>query len=290
MRLEHSYAICTDTGADIPWRTAQVQQLEIAHLHYTMDDAAYIYDLGRETDLTAFYYAMRNSVQVKTIPVLPEAFCSMWNPVLVSGRDVLYLSLSGAMSSSFQSAQVAREQMRLLHPERRIILVDTCSCSLAQGMLVFEAAQMRAENRTIDDVAGWVVENRKYTHGLLFPEERDGLRAAGLYSGNAINELLGRQTLFSLGANGGLNQAGHFKTRQEALRGVLDYVRSVGYALENQVVGVVHADVPEKAEKLCWLLKKHAGCTQTMIMPMGPIIGAYARPGALGVAFFGSRR
>lgn len=285
-----AYIICTDTGADIPWRTAHQQQIEIAHLHYTMNDTAYIYDLGRETNLSAFYFALRNGAAVGTIPVQPEAFVAQWTPILAAGMDVLYLSISARLSKSFLAAKNAREQMQQQYPMRRIVLVDTAACSIAQGMLAFEVAYMRKEGATIDETAGWVVENRAYLHMALLPEERKPLRDAGYFTGGAVGELLGRRSVLYMDANDTLQEAGRYKTQAEALLGMAAYVKQAGYALEQQVVSIAHADAPQVAATLSEVLAQETGCLRTSILPMGPIAGCYAGPGAVGVAFFGEKR
>lgn len=290
MNSEFAYAIFTDTGADMPWGTARQQQVEIAHLHYKMNDAAYTYDLGRETDLTAFYFAMRNGTAVGTIPVLPEAFCALWEPHLMEGRDVLMLSISRHLSRTFLAAQHAREELLARYPERRVVVVDTLCCAVAQGMLVFEASHMRREGKGMDAVAAWVVENRQYVNALLLPANLKWLRESGLYEGGAMGELMGRRTLLRMDAAGGLVTEAKSKNEEEALFAIAGSIQRMGYALNSQIVGITHADAPELAAQLRDILCTQAGCSDATILPMGPITGCYAGPGAVGVAFFGSRR
>ena len=288
--MDQSYVICMDTGADIPWHTAQRNQLAVAHLQYTMNDASYIYDLGRETDLPSLYFSMRNGTQVTTEPVSVEELMTQWNSILASGRDILYLGLSAALSGTLRNAQRAREQMRLLYPMRRIVLVDTRACSVAQGMLLFEAAAMRGENRSLDDTAAWVVENRSYIHGLLLVESLRGIRGAGLVRAGALQELMGRRALLRLGVHGEAELCGGFKTKESAIVRMAEYAAQYGFALNTQTVTVTHADAPKLAAELKEALQTGAGCAEVSILPMGPIIGAHAGPGAVGAAFFGTKR
>lgn len=290
MNPENSFVICTDTGADMPWGTAKQQQVEIAHLHYKMNGAAYAYDLGRETDLSAFYFAMRNDAQVGTIPVLPEAFRALWEPQLIQGRDVLSISISRHLSKTFLAAQHAREELVARYPLRRIVVVDSSCCAVAQGMLVFEAAHMRREGKSINEVASWVVNNRPYVNALLLPADLKWLRESGMYQGGAIGELLGRKTVLCMDAEGRPVVEGRAKDDAEALNSMAESVRRMGYALNNQIIAVTHADAPDLAAQLKEILCTQVGCADATILPMGPITGCYAGPGAVGVAFFGSPR
>ena len=289
MSQESAYVLFTDTSADMPWGSAKQQQIELAHLHYKMDDTAYTYDLGRETDLSAFYFAMRNGTAVSTIPVLPEAFISLWEPHLISGRDILMLTLSRHLSRTFVAAQHAREELLARYPMRRIVVVDTLCCAAAQGMLVFEAAFMRRDSKSLNEVAKWVVENRRYVNALLLPQDTRWLRAAGLYEGGAIGELMGRRVILRMDADGLPVPEAKARNEEEALRALVESAQGLGYALNKQVVGVTHADAPELAKEVSELLLE-AGCADATILPMGPICGCYAGPGAVGVTFFGSSR
>ena len=289
MSQESAYVLFTDTSADMPWGSAKQQQIELAHLHYKMDDTAYTYDLGRETDLSAFYFAMRNGTAVSTIPVLPEAFISLWEPHLISGRDILMLTLSRHLSRTFVAAQHAREELLARYPMRRIVVVDTLCCAAAQGMLVFEAAFMRRDGKSLNEVAKWVVENRRYVNALLLPQDTRWLRAGGLYEGGAIGELMGRRVILRMDADGLPVPEAKARNEEEALRAMVESAQGLGYALNKQVVGVTHADAPELAKEVSELLLE-AGCADATILPMGPICGCYAGPGAVGVTFFGSSR
>jgi|GEM_PF-5875525 len=290
MNPNYTFAIFTDTSADMPRGVPKQQGIELAHLHYKINETAFAADPGGETDLSAFYFAMRNNTAVSTIPVLPETFATLWEPHLMAGRDVLALTLSRHLSRTFVAAQHAREELLSRYPGRRIVVVDTLCCGAAQGMLVFEAAFMRGEGKGLDEVAAWVVENRRYVNALLMPADLKWLRAGGFYAGGALSELMGRKSLLRMDEQGLLALEGKAKDEEDGLYLLLDSVRHYGYALNKQVVGVTHTDAPELAARLSGLLLEEAKCADTTILPMGPACGCYAGPGAVGVAFFGSTR
>ncbi len=287
---ECSYVLYTDTGADIPFCTALEQEIKIANLHYCVGDEACTYDLGRETALFEFYSAMRNGIPVSTLPVLSEALLRLFEPELELGNDVLMLTISRYLSRTFFEAQRARETLLLRHPKQRIIIVDTLSSSIAQAMLVFEASNMRLEGSGLDEVAQWAVKNRSYVNGLLLTESMEWLRKSGLYSGGVMGDVLGRRTLFRLNAKGLLSVEAKGLSTDKSLYALTDSIMRIGYSLENQVIVLAHADAPELAQELRELLLTETGCSGVSILPMGPINGAYAGPGAICAAFYGSAR
>lgn len=284
------FVICTDSAADLPWLTAIAQKVEIAHLHYSMNDTVSSYTPGRETDLSAFYFALRNNTQAETISVLPEAYKAMFEPHLIANRDILLLSLSRYVSKSFVAAQHAREELLSRYPSRRIVLLDTLCAGVAQGLLVNEAALMRQEGEELDHVANWVLENRAYINGLLLPASLTRLREAGFFRGGAMGELLGRRLLLSMDGAGCFRQAASCKDDEDALHAFVHHVQQMGYALNRQVVAITHTDQPDLAARLREALIGEIGCDDAAILPMGPIAGSYVGPDAVGVAFYGRAR
>ncbi|HPY37229.1 MAG TPA: hypothetical protein PLH38_05305, partial [Clostridia bacterium] len=60
------YVLYTDTSADIPFSTAQQQEIKFADLHYSVGDETRTYAFSRE-ELFEFYSAMRNGAHVGTL-------------------------------------------------------------------------------------------------------------------------------------------------------------------------------------------------------------------------------
>ncbi len=285
------YIVMTDMGADLPHTSIAQLGIQIAPMHYQLRGEACSIEPGKQADLTAFYYALRNGVPANTIPVLPEAFSALWEPVLAAGTDVLQLIISRAISNTMNAAIAARSAILPQYPGRRVVLVDTASCSMAQGMLVFEAAKMREEGSSLDEAAEWVVQNSRHLNVLLLPQMMDWLRNGGAFTGNLpVSALFSKRQLFRLDENGRLQVQDHARDEREAIGKMAAVVRRTGYALNTQVISVTHADAPELAATLVKALKDEAGCGDVLVLPMGPIIGCHAGPGAVGVAFFGSIR
>lgn len=284
-----SYSIVTDTASDLPYQTIDKAGILIADLHYSVQGGAMTtFDMGRRESLTSFYTAMRNGQEVSTIPVLPEAFMRLWEPSLVAGEDILCITLSRFISNTFAAAQQARFALLTQYLDRRIVVVDSACSAVAQGMLVYEAAEQRNEGKSMDEVAAWLVQNRRHVNALLLPEDTKWLRAGDIYDGGA--SLLSRKNLLKMDAEGGFYRLAQAKTEEQAMELLCAELRDTGYSLDGQVVSVTHADAAERAAALAELIRNETGCAGTMMLPMSPITGAYAGPGAIGVAYFGNSR
>ena len=61
--------------------------------------------------------------------------------ILSQGLDVLVLAFSSGLSTTYQSAVIAAEELREKYPQRKILVVDTLAASMGQGLLVWYALQ-----------------------------------------------------------------------------------------------------------------------------------------------------
>ena len=62
-------------------------------------------------------------------------------PILESGKDILMLVFSSGLSSTYNSARIASEELQELYKDHKIILIDTKAASLGEGLLVQLAAK-----------------------------------------------------------------------------------------------------------------------------------------------------
>ena len=77
--------------------------------------------------------------------------------VLQEGKDILCVCFSSALSTTYQSACIAAEDLREKCPEAKILVIDSLSASRGQGMLLYRAVRERREkNLTIDELDAYV--------------------------------------------------------------------------------------------------------------------------------------
>ena len=120
-----SFAILTDTSANLPTPLLQKHGITVAPFSYSYDGAEHTcLDTG-SFDGAAYYGAMRKGTVVTTSLVNPDRFISAARPLLAAGEDVLFVGMSSGISGSFGSAKLAAGDLREEFPGRDIQLVDT---------------------------------------------------------------------------------------------------------------------------------------------------------------------
>ncbi len=97
---------------------------------------------------------------IKNIEV-QEAFFEKY---LKEGKDILNISLSHALSNTYDMCRKAAENLQEKYPERKIIVVDSLRYSGGDGLLVSFAGEMKKAGKSIDEVAEWLENNKQKCH------------------------------------------------------------------------------------------------------------------------------
>lgn len=151
------YIIMTDSCCDLTDQMARELELEVLPLTMTMDGKEYPNTLdGRYITNVEFYKRLRAGKTSTTAAVNVGQFEDAMRTVLGRGQDILCLCFSSALSTTYQSAVIAAENVAPDFPEHTIRVIDTLSASRGQGLLVYLAAQKKKEGLTLSSWGiGW---------------------------------------------------------------------------------------------------------------------------------------
>lgn len=145
------FTILTDTSANLPPEYLRQEQIPvIPFTFHTSSGEQMCLDL-HSFDAKAFYAAMQKGEKVTTSQIPPQRFVDVMTPLLEHGEDILFVSMSSGISGSYASAHIAAAQLRECFPERKILLVDTYSASLGEGLLVMQAVELRRAGLSIEE-------------------------------------------------------------------------------------------------------------------------------------------
>ena len=155
------YIIMTDSCCDLTDQMARELELEVLPLTMTMDGEEYPNTLdGRYITNEEFYKRLRAGKTSTTAAANVGQFEDAMRAVLGRGQDILCLCFSSALSTTYQSAVIAAENVAPDFPERTIRVIDTLSASRGQGLLVYLAAQKKKEGLTLSQLGDWVEDNK----------------------------------------------------------------------------------------------------------------------------------
>lgn len=286
------YKITTDNTADLPYSFYKENDIDFLFLRYTMEDEEY--NLETELPVSEFYDRMRNGSMPTTSQYNTEDAAGLWEPYLKQGMDILHIAFSSGLSGSYNSARLAAEELREKYPERKIIVLDTLSASLGEGMLVWYAARMKKEGKTIDEVASWLEENKLHLCHVFTVDDLFHLYRGGRVSKATaiLGTMINIKPMLHVDNEGHLINLSKVRGRKRSIIKLADMMdeRIGSYKDKNPIMMISHGDCADEAEVLKQeVLKRYPG-TEILINYVGATIGAHSGPGTMALFFLGEYR
>lgn len=287
------FVILTDSCCDMTARMAADLELEVLPLSLNMEDRVYHNYLdGREIGFQDFYARLRAGALATTSAISVGVFDEAMRKILDSGRDVLYLAFSSALSTTYQSAVIAADDLREAYPGRKIFVVDTLSASLGQGLLVYLCVQEKRKGKTIDQVHVFAEETKAKVCHWFTVDDLNYLKRGGRISAAtaAVGTMLSIKPVMHMDNEGHLVAVGKARGRKASLKALADSMEATMLPGRNETIFISHGDSLEDAEYLANLVRERTGVQDIVINYVGPVIGAHSGPGTIALFFWGSER
>ena len=284
--------IITDSSCDLPREYVDDNNIEVISLVLNLNGQIIKDDLGKTLSYKDFYQKMRDGATPTTSQVNAHEFEEAFSKHIKNGDSIIYISISASLSGTFNSANIAKNNLLEEYPEAKIELVDSLSASIGQGLLVLKACEMRDNGASIEEIVEWLEENkRKVIHSILI-DDLNHLKRGGRISGATatIGGLLNIKPSAYLDDEGKLAQGEKIKGKKKALRFLANEVKERAIDSENEVLYICHGDCQEEAESLRDIIEEEVKFKNVIINYVGNVIGAHTGPGALAVIFLGKNR
>ena len=240
----------------------------------------------------AFYDELRAGTMATTAAVNPEGWGNAMEEALKEGKDVLVLTFSSALSTTYQSAVIAATELEEKYPHRKIRVVDTLCAALGQGLLVHHACRKRDEGMDLDQLAAWVEENKLHLCHWVTVDDLGHLKRGGRISAAsaAVGTMLHVKPIIHVNDEGKLINTAKVRGRKAGIAYNAGKFGETKGDFDNETIFIAHGDCPEDAAALETLLKEQYGAKNILTGYVGPVIGAHTGPGVLVVFFLGEHR
>ena len=245
-----------------------------------------------EASVKAFYDILRTGVTASTSAANPDDWARTMEPVLQAGQDILILAFSSALSTTYQSAVIAADELREKYPDRKINVVDTLAAALGQGLLVWNACRKRDEGLSLDELTAWLEDNKLHLCHWVTVDDLSHLKRGGRISATTalVGTMLNIKPIIHVDDEGRLINVGKCRGRKAATEFIAAKLAELGEGFDNSTVFVAHGDCPDDAEILANIVKEKYGVKEVITGYVGPVIGAHTGPGVLVVFFMGKHR
>jgi DegV family protein with EDD domain len=240
--------------------------------------------------IETFFEKMRAGIPVTTAQVNTFTFIEAFEPVLKGGEDVLYIGFSSKLSGTVQSAFSAAEELNAKYPDRKVVVIDSCSASLGEGLLVYYAA--RKHDLSLDDLAKWVEENKlRFVHWFTV-DDLVYLKRGGRISGAtaAIATILNIKPVMHVDNEGFLVAVEKVQGRKKSLRSLFERMEKTVDTKATDTVFIGHCVAKPDAEYVASLVHEKYPDMMIHIDDIGTSVGAHSGPGTIALFFVGNER
>ena len=287
------YVLLTDSCCDLSVEMAAELGVEILPLSLEMGGKSYRnYPDGRDIGFQEFYTRLRAGELATTSAVNVGEFEDKMRALLQTGRDILCLSFSSALSTTYQSSVIAAEELRSEFPDARIETVDTLCASLGQGLLVYLCAMEKQKGRSLDEVKTFAEQTRLHVCHWFTVDDLNHLKRGGRISAATalFGTMLSIKPVMHVDDEGRLIPVSKARGRRASLLALVERMAQIAIDPANQTVFISHGDCLEDAEFVASELRRRLNVRTIHINYVGPVIGNHSGPGTMALFFLGTQR
>lgn len=290
------YIVSCCSTADLSEEHFKERDIRFICFHYELDGVERPDDLGKSLPFSEFYQAMRDGAQTKTSQVNTEEFCKYFEEFLKEGYDILHVCLSSGISGVLNSANIAKEEMQMKYPERKIFVVDSLGASSGYGLLMDKLADLREEGMGIEELYHWAEENKLRLHHWFFSTDLTFYIKGGRISktSGAIGSILNICPLLNMDNAGKLIPRFKIRGKKKVIH---EIVKKMAENAENGAdyadkCYISHSDCYEDARAVAELVEKQFPKLKgnVEINSVGTTIGSHTGPGTVALFFWGMER
>ena len=272
--------ILVDSAADFSAEEAKARNMELVPINITFNDKNYLDGIDITKD--EFYELLTTS---ETFPMTaqpsPQDFLDVFEDVKEKGDQLVYISLSSALSGTFQSATLAKSMAEY----DEIYLVDSLSATRAIRLMAEYACKLREEGKDAATIAEALETFRSRVVILAAVDTLEYLYKGGRLSkaAAAVGELANLKPIVTVTKEGTMAVPAKALGRNKALSTLVKMVTEKEIDTTFPIYSV-YAVGEENTEKLEQKLGKE-GVRVTKRLQIGSTIGCHVGPGAFGVIF-----
>lgn len=286
--------IGVDTTCDFNPEIAATLDVDIIGFPYILDGVPHDDDLWQSMTPQGFYDLMREGHKTSTSATSVGRYLEYFESCAEEGTPTVFLAFTSALSSAYNNACTAADQVRAEHPGFELYVVDNCLPSAAGELLALEAVRQRDAGLTAQELVTWAEEAKSYVHGYFTLDSLHFLAAGGRIPPAAaqLSSKLDIKAMLSFDLTGSLTLTGVARGRKKALKNLLKSFRDNYDVSSGLPVSIISADSEKDASWLEAAVRKEPGCEGLNIIrgAVGPTIGAHVGPGMVAILFWGRNR
>ncbi len=272
-------AIVTDSTADLPPALAAARSISVVPLTLHFEGRSLLD--GVDITPEEFYRRLPTATtHPTTSQPSPGRFAEMYGALLDDHDAVVSIHISEKLSGTLASALQAAD----MTDPKRVHVIDSEVVSMALGLITLVASALAAQGLDAATIESRVVAIRSHIHTYFSVATLEFLRRGGRIgrASALLGSVLQVKPVLCI-RDGLVTPLERVRTFDRALNRVVELTRDVNSG-KGVCLIVGHADAQADAERIGRELEPIADTL--MIQSLGPVVGAHAGPGVVGVGCY----
>lgn len=277
--------VVTDSTANLPTETLnEYPTISVIPSYVTFRNET----LRESVDLTTaeFYERLAAESQLPTTnQASVQDFETFYRKLLSEhpGDSIISIHVSGALSGTVESARRAAAKL----PQENIQVVDSRCISLGHGLMVRQAAYLSRVGFSVSEILTQIAPMSANMRAFFILDTLDYLLKGGRIgvAARMIGTALDIKPVLTL-RDGTVTPYENHRTRARAVEAMRDRVLSEGRGKHGLQLAVLHAVCRDEAQKLADEIRAELEPDVMLLGEIGPAVGVYAGPGALGICWW----
>lgn len=271
-------SIITDTTCDLSIDVLNNRGIGYIPLNVEINGVNY---KDRITITTAEFY---NKIKEKdafprTSLISPSDFEEVFQTELNSGNEVIYISVSSKLSGTYNSANIAKNNIR----SEKINVIDSQTGSSGMAILVLEANRMVSQGLNSTEIIENISNLISRQKCMIYVENMEMLKRNGRIPPAlaAIGNVFKIKPILTV-KDGNVELFGKARGKKIAFKQISENILSEDIDLTYPIM-VAHANNAEYATDIINLLKENLKNAKFIISELGPAMGSHSGESAIAI-------
>ena len=276
--------ILADSACDLPLGFYSESNVTLIPLKVHVNGQEY--EDVKTIDPKTVYDAIRNGSVPKTSQASPLLFEQIFTNMAENNEVGIYIAFSSQLSGTYSTAVMILDQVKEKYPNFDLTIIDTKCASLGQGLIVMEAARLSSKNVPKEEILKDVIFRSQHMEHLFTVEDLDYLAKGGRVSKASafLGGLLNIKPVLNV-EDGKLVPIEKIRGKKKVLRRLIELMKERGSDIQEQVVGISHADNEETALEMKSMIEEELHPKAAYISSIGSAIGSHTGAGTISIFF-----
>jgi len=276
--------ILADSACDLPKNYYHENNVTLLPMIVHINDEEY--EDVKGIDPKEVYDAIRSGIVPKTAQVSPQLFEEVFTKMAENKEEGIYIAFSSELSGTYSTAVMILDQVKEKYPNFQLTIVNTKCASLGIVLTVMEAAKKAANNGSKEEILKDIYFRSEHMEHIFTVEDLDYLAKGGRVSKASafVGGLLNIKPVLNM-EDGKLVPIEKIRGKKKVLRRLIEIMNERGTNLQDQVIGISHADNEETALEVKAMMVEEFHPKEVLISSIGSVIGSHTGPGTISIFF-----